>query len=419
MPDRAKAKIREREVERSLKKLSSKDPDERREAVVYLGEAAASDSVNEIIDVYETDDDKRVRKAAAYALGQFKAIDRALSRGKQSEVERLLKRVEVEGKLGKRAAVGPTFQVILILLVLLGLLVAANVFSPLLRERLREAVEVVEARTAPRRDRETLLTDAQTYLSALQADAEALRAEFTTLLGGGTLGCDASFTAPDNYLIAPEDAAANADISELVTQLNDAGDRLRESRAVYDQACRGETTVATENAGAMLLPVREASDLLTTAQTGLAVLTGAPSTTATPAQTGTTQADPRSFIPPLTTIIDQMIGENGATAQLVRFWSEAGTSGGSSGCGVERPAIPENFVLPGNADVDWPTLAQAVVQINTGLEATRNGWNQLAASCNENTLGGQARAGVINAEAAQNALIFARDLLALVESGTF
>ncbi|MBE0691088.1 MAG: HEAT repeat domain-containing protein, partial [Anaerolineae bacterium] len=182
-----RAKAREREIERNQSKLRSDSPEERREAAIYLGEAAVSEAVNDLIDLYETDDDKKVRKAAGYALGQFKAIDHELSKGQHKKVEALLKRVEVEDKLGKRAPVGAAVQVSGILLVLLILLLAANLFAPQLRERLNETRQIVESVSEPGRDRATLIADTEAYFIYLRTDAETIATEYQRVMGGDSV----------------------------------------------------------------------------------------------------------------------------------------------------------------------------------------------------------------------------------------
>jgi hypothetical protein len=408
---------REREIQRSMQRLSAQDPKERREAALYLGEAAAVDAVDALIDTYETDEDDRVRKAAAYALGQFKAIDRALSKGKQKRVEDLLKQVENRGKLGARAAVGPAIQVIVILTLLLALLVAANVFAPLLRARLDDAMEVVEARTAPVRDRATLISDVQAYFVRLRDDTETLRSGFTAVLGGGTLPCPAQFSGQRSYLIAPQNAAEHQDIAAAAAQLNRLRHQLEANQVVYDRACSGESPIAAEDIGTLLIPVREISDGLVALQPALTDL-GLADTAALPPTPTPDPANPQTHVAALRGIVNQMVVPGGAVTQLVQNWTEAKTSGGSAGCAAERPTIPDNYALPSANAGNWVNLAQAVTQVNTGLQTIRDAWDQYARACSSGTLTAQADAGLTAAQTAQGFFDNASGFFAQVEAGT-
>jgi hypothetical protein len=417
---RAKAREREREIERQLQELKSSDPIVRRAAALYLGEAGAADAVGELIDIYETDEDKRVRKAAAYALGQFKAIDRALLRGRKQEVEKLLRRVEVEGRLGRRAPTASVLQIIVLLVVLLLILAAAYIFSPQIRAQFGEVAQVVQSVTAPRRDRPTLTRDVQAYFTSLRADSDALFADYQRLLSGQALTCSITFTNPPAYLIAPEDASANTDIAFVISRLNGIRTQLAEARIPYDEACAGTRTLTTADSGAVLQPLVAATQAFQALQSNLDAILGLP--TATPTQNPGTpnpfaQASTGELVTLLSSIIEQMAGEGGAATLLAQYWGEAGATGSTTGCSAPPPAIPVNIALPEGLAAGSPNLTLAIEQVNNGLNATRNGWNQLVASCAENAVATQARAGVTNAQNAVASFGLARELISQVSSG--
>jgi hypothetical protein len=416
---RAKAREREREIERQMQALQSSDPKARREAALYLGEAGAADAVGELIDAYETDEDRGVRKAAAYALGQFKAIDRAMMRGRTEQVEKLLKRVEVEGKLGKRAPNSGIMQIILLLLVLLGILSAAYIFAPQLKAQFGEVAEVAQSLTAPDRGRQTLVTDAEAYFNALEGDSEALFDEYQKLLSNQSLSCSLTFADPATYLISPNDTAQNGDIAFLVNRLNALRNQTLTARAPYDEACAGTRTLTSAESGALLQPLVQIRGAFTELQPRLDRILGLPTAVPTlpPNATPITSVDLPTQVVQITDIINQMDGATGAATLLMQYWSEAGETGATVGCDAEPPVIPGDIILPPELASSAPNLAQAVQQVNTGLEATRNGWNQLVASCAENAAATQARSGLTNAQAALASFGLARGLLDLVANG--
>ena len=414
-----RAKAREREIERNQSKLRSDSPEERREAAIYLGEAAVSEAVNDLIDLYETDDDKKVRKAAGYALGQFKAIDHELSKGQHKKVEALLKRVEVEDKLGKRAPVGAAVQVSAILLVLLILLLAANLFAPQLRERLNETRQIVESVSEPGRDRATLIADTEAYFIHLRTDAETIATEYQRVMGGDSVSCLVEFSGTKSYMINPADAGSNPDIRNIVSRLNAVRETLQTSLQSYDQICAGERELDVGGVGELMRPIVDMRASLSEIEPLIAAAGGNVAPTATPLPEPVGSELVRAHLPPLSAIVEQMMGINGAAVQLVAYWGEAANINTTAGCNAQRPEIPENHDLPPEDAALSPNLVQAVALINRGLDAARNGWNQLEASCQNDTLGQQARAGLINASAASDSFDLARQTLALIQAGNF
>ena len=413
----AKAKARLREIERSVGKLKSKDANERAEAALYLGETAAADYINDLIDVYETDTDKKVKKAAAYALGQFKAIDRALSKGKQAQVEKLLVDVEENGKIGRRAPVGGIIQIIVILLVLFGILAAGYFFAPQLRQQLNRTTEAAQALSAPRRDRPTLITDTRALFTGVRDDAQTLQREYQRLLSNEALTCAAFFNNPTAYIINPADATASPDINAVITRLNELRLTLLSAREPYTQTCAGERTLTAADSGAVLQPLTPVTTALTEVEAQLAALTDSGQPTLVPTTTPMSNANPAAQVPPLNSLIEGITAPEGAAGLLVQYWQEAGTGGTTVGCTVTPPIIPNDAIITPADQAASPNLAGAVQQINTALAKVRNGWNQLAASCAENAVGAQARPQLTNAQEALLGFGQAYDLLARVTAG--
>ncbi|MCA9902594.1 MAG: HEAT repeat domain-containing protein [Anaerolineae bacterium] len=402
-----------------MSKLRSDSPAERREAALYMGEAAVSEAVNDLIDLYETDDDRKVRRAAAYALGQFKAIDVELSKGQHTKVEALLKRVEFQGKLGKRAAVGAAVQVSVILLVLLLLLLAANLFAPQLRERLNDARQIVEGVNEPRRDRDTLIADAETYFISLRTDVETLVGEYQRVMGGDNVSCEQEFGNQTAYKINPADASENPDLREVFSSLNTVRESLQTSAQSYAQTCADGATLDVASVGELMRPLVELNANLTEIETSLSAAGGDVAPTPIPTSEPVGSEIVRAHLPSLHAILEQVTAINGAAVQLVAYWGEAANTNATGGCDAPRPPIPDNYTLSTEDTALSNNLTQAVNQINAGLDAVRNGWNQLESSCQGNTIGAQARAGLINASAASDSFELARQLLALVENGEF
>src|SRR3990172_6263295 len=102
MDDGQSTSVLEQQIEKMIEQLGSKSAAKRREAAYFLGEAAAADGVAPLVEIYERDKDPGVHAAAAYSLGMYKAVERAIKQGDEDRVVELLERIEKEGKLGSR-----------------------------------------------------------------------------------------------------------------------------------------------------------------------------------------------------------------------------------------------------------------------------------------------------------------------------
>lgn len=68
--------------------LSNKSPAKQRaEAARWLGESGETKAISPLVQVFKEDKSGKVRKAARYALGQFKALDRAIERRPDQLIE--------------------------------------------------------------------------------------------------------------------------------------------------------------------------------------------------------------------------------------------------------------------------------------------------------------------------------------------
>src|SRR5690606_12509791 len=94
-------------------------------------------------------------------------------------------------------------------------------------------------------------------------------------------------------------------------------------------------------------------------------------------------------------ILQQMTDQRGAVKLLLQYWSDVRNAGVTDGCRPPYPSIPANYpAIDSTLAERLPELKQAVDQINTGLELTRQGWLMFIDACNTSTLGTQ----IANAE---------------------
>lgn len=400
---------RQRDIELNTAKLLSRDAKERRNAAYWLGEAAVAEAIPRLVAIYENDPDSSVRKAAAYALGMFRAVEQNLEKGKEEKVVKLLQQVEDEGRLGKRASKGKWVTWIIFLLLLLAGLAAAYLILPAPSPEGEDSTSIALAtdeadpQTEINSARSETITELRSRVSALRGDATTLVTQFQSVLGGGALDCEANFRETSAFPV--EEASAFSDLVPIVERFNSAQSIFAELLARFRSACDGTNPLTPEEVGPMfaqlnqnvVIPLPEIGAALIVAEavgqatpippTAESTEVPATSTPTVPTETPvpTTElviTDPSRHLPVLYGIIDDMTATRGATQLLIQYWSDLRESGTLSGaCSSPLPAIPENYTLPSQDAVASDALRQAVDMINSGLNLTRSGWAAFMNAC--------------------------------------
>ncbi|MDX2161939.1 MAG: HEAT repeat domain-containing protein [bacterium] len=402
------AERRERQIDEMIQKLASSDPAERKEAALYLGEAAAELAVDKLVDLFENDEDRGVRRAAAYALGMFKSVEKELKRGEKSRerVVQLLEQVETHGKLGKRANKSGLYSSIALLIVLLAILGGMNLFLPnyLRTSDTLVALGAITRTPTPSNSVVGLIND---QIGKIRADASTLTSQYETVRGGG-IDCAAFFNNPpaiDAAQVAPAELAA------VAVSLNSVLVDLISTRQPYDAACNNQRGPLTPADVDPYLPtLANALIRLNDVQASFEpfaryIPTQTPIPTATvdpfftPSATPATP-NPESHFSPLYELADLMIRPNGGAALLESYWQDVIRTGDTDGCRGRVPNIPAAYVLPDIDRAASPDLGQAVDLINSGLEAINTGWIDFTFACNSGNLRGAANRGVQNAQTA-------------------
>lgn len=449
------ADLREREINAHLDLLQSAKARERRAAAYWLGEAAASDAVPLLVEVYQHDRNNSVRRAAAYALGQFRAVEVALKQGKEEKVVRLLEGVEGRGELGRRLNRAPYRRLLVALLLLFVVLAAAVVIVYGLPTSLSSlAGGLSDAQVAERR---AVAADIRPVFDGLRADVETQQAQLQGLLGGGTLDCQAFYNAPGRYTLAADRASAYPDIANLVNQMNNVQANFAAVSSRFERACFENAPLTPAEIGptyGLLLPSINALPAIELALTALeegrsmspvatevptvdvAVTaeigeTAVPATaTATPPPTETPQptltptrtntpiptteinlANPRRNLGPLYNIVDRVTGAQGLGIRLLGYWTDAQNTGATGGCNLSAPELPSAYQLPQEDAEASPELAEAVTLINGGLEALQTQWNDFVLACNDGSVRSRAASELEQTRAALTPFGEANELL--------
>jgi hypothetical protein len=415
----------EQEVREKIKQLSSKDADARRKAASWLGEAGDPSAITGLAQTYKNDPDKRVREAAGYSLGMFRALQVGLAGKDKDRVVKLLEDVALKGKMGGRPAVSTRalVKVEIGLVVLAVFLFGLGAVLPgLMNQPPATATPEGDAPTevvqAADRDLPTLIQDIHFTLNNTRSDAQSLQTQFQAVLGGGTPDCAGFYNNPMPYNLSPNNASQYREIAAIVTNLNQAVNNLATAKMRFDQHCDGVTPLTAAEVGApmgLVVSVMEALPAIEQALTE-AEATEAPTNTPEPVVTeGPTPVPPTpidvgSYRGDLYNILDEMIGIRGANTLLAQYWSES-SSGSTAGCRDPLPQIPNNYNLPPEAGAASLDLARAVVQINNGLVLVRQGWQDFANACAGGTVAANAAIGAQTTAQANAAFVDARNSL--------
>lgn len=436
-----KATEREKHIQESLKRLNSKKASERRDAAYWLGEAAAVETIPDLVRLYQTDKDSGVRAAAAYALGQFKAVDQALGSGEQEKVEKLLHKVEIDGEYGSRGGRGRWARWALGLLIALGVFFGASWFvyggpGGLVAALQSVVAPASAAQSAPNLpELSAVYTDLQAAFAPVKADVNSLQTQFTTALAGNAPNCSAFFNRSAPYALPAGLAATYPQLAALGIRINEMQSSFSQAYAAFETACESGEPLTAATAGqayAALRPAVEAIPQMDAALAGLAALltptpTLPPTATSIPTETPipptatpvftpvpTTDirlTDPRRHLTALYAIVDQMIAPGGQALALRDNWTSAFTVNRPAGCGARQPEAPGNYVLPESDREASPELAAAVDEINNGLELMQTGWTNFIFACSANTTSASAPQGQRDAQAVITAFELAKQRL--------
>jgi hypothetical protein len=414
----------EAEVDKKIKILMSprNDAKDRREAALWLGESGAPKAITALTKVYEKDrKNKKVQQAAAYALGQFKALDEAIIREDNEPVMEALAREENEGivqlledialrdERGKRLRI-PTRTLVMIeglLAVLLVILIALNMVLPGTRADQNRRLATRGAGTPAQR----AVHEIGLRVDELEEDAETLQQQLNSARGGQALNCNASFKNPADFPLDTEIGTQYPQAKAVADRYNDLHGDFTAAKIPYNEACRASATISAENTtqglaavGSVLSAIPalrtevervrgEIESAVTatanaeaeraTASVPTDIPTDAPTPTATP---GLSTTDITRHAGAMINMVDQATGQRGFNTLLLQYWTDVRDNGTTIGCNAAAPTIPEDYALTEEEKALAPDLANAQVQLNTGLALVRMGWTLFTNACTNGTL---------------------------------
>lgn len=425
---------------------------ERREAALWLGDSGDARAIPALLLVYRKDNKNRdVQQAAAYALGQFKALDKAIKRGKDESVEAalgqpknehvfdLLTDIAINGRRGKKGGTGKwLFLTLLLLLTLAGLIVAIIYLPDYLagRAEQRYAERFASLTGHPA---QVAVAQLETLNADLAADADALQQQMAL----NTLNCEFAFNRPIAFTPPDTVTAALDGLRAVAADYNAARDRWLSAHAAFESACRAATADApaqipptesiaaraavteTSNAvvaiAAQVAALKVDADALAQRESGAATATAEFFATATqqalvtPTPTVTLTPTPGIALDQINRQIGLLLTRLGdaqsVTNVLETYWTDFRDGGVTQGCISGVPSIPEDYVLPEEFAAFEPDIQTAVNLINTGLQLSRDSFGTFQRACAAGTLEASVDAGLATITTIRDSYVVAEQLL--------
>lgn len=430
-----------KKVQRNMKIILSRKPstEKRVEAALWLGNSGEPTAIPALAKVYRGEKNKKVKSAAAYALGQFKALDKAIvrepgemfgeaaAREENADVLQRLTDIMMNNQPKKRAGSSTMILTVVLTLLLVGLLAGNYVL-------MNQDDTVVDTDSTAL---DTLIS-LRTYARDLQVGAETLLPQVNLLMAGDPVDCDLEMTTPNAYRVADSVAADYPDAVGYAERLNVARENFQSGLLVYERACSEDadapdelsvmqastdlqTTIAaaesvnveivtTENEVRMVMATetaRESETPVPTEQT-LVEETAEP-VTSTPA---VSPNDIAQLVREMFAITSEVSSRDGALTLLTGYWNDIERAGRTEGCDLPQPTIPEDYgSIPQRVSDAEPNLAEAREQLNLGLALLRQGWDLFEQACASGTLSQQVETGTVIAQTASTAVSNANRLL--------
>lgn len=444
------------QVERNIKILLSRKPaeDKRVEAAYWLGESGAPKAIYALRKIYRGEKSKRIKSAAAYALGQFKALDNAIEREKgesvsaalqreeNAEIVQLLTAITLEGRIGKRKRIAPRtlVRVQISLVVSLVVLILLNVLLSGGKSQTNNSPQI--AFNAEEQTAVDALNSLQATIGSIHNVSTILQTQYSA--DPATPDCTQPITTPSAVSLSiPEANPYYIDLFTFEGRINQQITDLQTSVELHTRICEENRQPTPEereqistSAGAITTAVTGIATNITTIRSAIetaaqarlnpsatptmeqptATATPEPSSTPTETPSPTPTLDPQLInqdVTAMSFVIDEVNAREGAYTLLNTFWTDVQAAGRTEGCRARTfPQVPEDYP-PIDAELlaAAPELEQIREQINIGLGLLRQGWTLFIDSCNSDLLVQNLQTGLQIVATADLAFSNATDLL--------
>jgi hypothetical protein len=408
-------------------------PEQRKEAIRWLGEASDPTCLPALIKVYRKDKTPGIKEEAQYALGQLKAMGQALEDDETMDhAYDLMNDIVLHGKFGKRVNTG-MFKLIEIglgisagVIFVIGIIGMLLVAMPKANEQAAVAEETAayETRIAPTATPDTediVKSQLQEHYRQLLEDATNYQFQLLRAGRGESIDCDSNlFNKPANYTLSTT-WAGDPRFAGIAEQLSLVIDTLVPVRLAYDNACTNQIAMAREatlELGTAVLDaqtrLRATETLLSDANIEIPLVEFAsptPPPTDIPEPTATPELSmAEEPITQIERLISDVTGARGAGTNIIFYWEQVISSNQMyrEGCNISQLSIPDDIALPANIVGAFPELDLAVQNINIGLSNLRLSSTAFFTSCAEGVVPENAADRLAQANLAKNAFLSAQ-----------
>lgn len=410
------------------------DKAQRLEAIKWLGETGNTEAIPALLKVYNKDKTPGMKEAAAYALGQFKALDLEYDDLEvEQDARERVDNIILYGEIGKTVSSGKFIGIEIALIVLAvilfgaGFVLSQTVGAQRADARATDISATQTAQPTPTPDTEDIVrSQLQAYYEALVSDADFFRQELAVATREESIDCETDLANPPEYNLS-ELWANDSNFNAISTQLNDIQTQMTDVRNAYSTACSTlqpiPRTDALDYGGTILTlqqglgTVREAFNTVGIELTEEVFMTSTPAPTAT-ADTlePTATADISDLTIPileLEQIINQMTALQSATPRTAFNWQQLVDTQQVylSGCNQPEPTIPEDYTLSEEFVGINPSLDSAVINVNTALQLTRTANSAFYATCSSGEVPENAQAFLDQINLAETAFTSASNSL--------
>ncbi len=381
------------------KRLKSKRTEQRRKAARMVGELGVEGAIPQLIEMMNNDPDEQVRQNARYALGMFAAFNNAVTNpdeATRSEAISAVQKMFETGDIGKEPSLpDATLRNILFgLSGLLVLLVIANLALLLLAGDgdSTPVVDPANATDVPLVDAATLAQNAQDRITLLEQNVTGLRAKFTPVMQGNQPGpeaCPFGYTSATPLIINQENRLNYPNLAAIYESLNNTLATFDDANTLADNACLDVEPITADRAINVLNAITTFQQDAPNLRQQLSDITAASGPTPIPTETPIPTATPdySQNIAQIYNLIDEMTGARGPYTLLNQYWTEAQQNAGiTNGCRNARPTIPPDVTLSQEQSTSSESLRLAVENVNLGLDALRQAWDNFEQSCSQGDL---------------------------------
>lgn len=385
------------------------DKDQRLKALQWLGESGNIDAIPALLKVYKKDKTPGMKEAAAYALGQFKALDLEyddleVEQDAHDRVDNIILYGEFgePAKAGKFIGIEIALAVLAIILFAVGFVLSQTVGAERAEARATDIAATLTAQPTPTPDTEDIVrSQLQAYYDDLVTDANFFQRQLAVATREESIDCDTNLENPSAYSLS-ELWANDSNFNTVTTQLNDLRAQMLDVRTAYAESCSTLQPIPRADAlnyGGTILNVqqglgtaREALNSAGIEVTEQVFMTPTPSPAeATDEPVATATVDTSDLTIPileLERIIAQMTDLQGATTRVIFNWQQVVDTEQLylSGCNQPEPLIPNDYVLSEDFVGISANLSSAVTNVNTALQLTRTATSTFYAACDSGEL---------------------------------